>query len=69
MSIRKIIDPKHNGEKVWLKGHAQAIYMSDGSTVEDAINDMKAEDGGITTELDPIFSASPAAKITDDNIS
>jgi hypothetical protein len=25
--------------------------------------------GGITTELDPIFSASPAAKITNDNIS
>jgi hypothetical protein len=24
--------------------------------------------GGITTELDPIFSASPAAKITDENI-
>ena len=69
MSIRKIIDPKHNGEKVWLKGHAQATFMSDGSTVEDAINNMKAEDGGITTETDPIFSASPAAKITDNNIS
>ena len=41
MSTRKIIDPKQNGEKVWLKGHAQAIYMSDGSTVEDAINSIK----------------------------
>lgn len=30
MSTRKIIDPKQNGEKVWLKGHAQATYMSDG---------------------------------------
>ena len=41
MSARKIIDPKQNGEKVWLKGHAQAIYMSDGSTVEDAINSIE----------------------------
>lgn len=37
MSTRKIIDAKQNGEKVWLKGHAQAIYMSDGSTVEQQI--------------------------------
>jgi hypothetical protein len=41
MATRKIIDPKQNGEKVWLKGHAQAIYMSDGSTVEDAINSIE----------------------------
>jgi hypothetical protein len=40
MTTRKIIDPKQNGEKVWLKGHAKAIYMSDGSTVEDAINNI-----------------------------
>ena len=41
MATRKIIDAKQNGEKVWLKGHAQAIYMSDGSTVEDAINSIE----------------------------
>lgn len=41
MSTRKIIDPKQNGEKVWLKSHAQATYMSDGSTVEDAINNIE----------------------------
>lgn len=41
MSTRKIIDPKQNGEKVWLKGHAQAIYMSDGTTVEDAIHNIE----------------------------
>jgi hypothetical protein len=46
MSTRKIIDPKQNGEKVWLKSHAQAIYMSDGSTVEDAINNIKVNGGG-----------------------
>lgn len=36
MATRKIIDIKKNGEKVWPKGHAKAIYMSDGTTVEDA---------------------------------
>lgn len=41
MPTRKIIDAKHNGEKVWLKGHAKAIYMSDGSTVEDTINSIE----------------------------
>jgi hypothetical protein len=41
MSTRKIIDPKQNGEKVWLKSHAQATFMSDGSTVEDAINNIE----------------------------
>jgi hypothetical protein len=52
MSTRKIIDPKQNGEKVWLKGHAQAIYMSDGSTVEDAINNIEIPDDYVTeTEL------------------
>lgn len=54
MSTRKIIDLKQNGEKVWLKGHAQAIYMSDGSTVEDAINsiDIPSLDDYVTeTEL------------------
>lgn len=38
MATRKIIDIEQNGEKVWPKGHAKATYMSDGSTVEDAIN-------------------------------
>lgn len=46
MSTRKIIDAKHNGEKVWIKGHAQAIYMSDGATVEDAIKNIKIGGGG-----------------------
>lgn len=36
MATRKIIDPKQNGEKVWPKGHAKAIFMSDETTVEDA---------------------------------
>ena len=41
MATRKIIDIEHNGEKVWPKGHAKAIYMSSGSTVEDAINSLE----------------------------
>lgn len=63
MATRKIIDAKHNGEKVWLKGHAQATYLSNGSTVEDALNSIQS--GGITAETDPIFLSSPAASITE----
>lgn len=47
MATRKVIDAKQNGEKVWLKGHAQATYMSNGSTVEDAINSIQVGSGGI----------------------
>lgn len=66
MATRKIIDAKHNGEKVWLKGHAQATFMSNGTTVEDAINQIgTGGGGGIAVETDPIFSASPAASITE----
>lgn len=63
MATRKIIDAKQNGEKVWLKGHAQATYLSNGSTVEDALNSIQF--GGIIAETDPIFLASPAASITE----
>lgn len=68
MTKRKIIDIEHNGEKVWPKGHAKATFLSDGSTVEDVINNIQTGEGGITTETDPIFSASVAAKITNENI-
>lgn len=46
MATRKIIDIEQNGEKVWPKGHANATFMSDGSTVEDAINSIKTGTGG-----------------------
>ena len=40
MSTRKVKDAKdlETGEKIYLKGHAKATYMSDGRNVEDAIN-------------------------------
>ncbi|MBR5796171.1 MAG: hypothetical protein IKY26_08490 [Erysipelotrichaceae bacterium] len=40
MAIRKIKDAKDlsTNELIYFKGHAQATYMSDGRTVEEAIN-------------------------------
>lgn len=40
MGTRKIKDAKDldTGELIYIKGHAKATYMSDGRTVEDAIN-------------------------------
>ena len=42
MSIRKIKNAVNNttGELIYFKGHAKATFMSDGSTVEDAINNI-----------------------------
>jgi hypothetical protein len=70
MTTRRVIDAKDkDGEKVYVKGHAKATYMSDGRTVEDAIKQIGTGGGGggITAETDPIFSASPAATITEDD--
>jgi hypothetical protein len=67
MATRKIKDAKDlsTQELIYFKGHAKATFMSDGTTVEDAINQIGAGGGGITAETDPIFSASPAASITE----
>ena len=56
MNTRKIKDAKDfsTSEKIYFRGHAKATYMSDGSTVEDAINsiDIPSLDEYITeTEL------------------
>ena len=42
MSTRKIKDAKDlsTNELIYFKGHAQATYMSDGRTVEEAVNSM-----------------------------
>ena len=40
METRKVKDAKdlETGEKIYLKGHAKATYMSDGINVEDTFN-------------------------------
>ena len=45
MATRKIKDAKdiNSGELIYFKGHAKATYMSDGRTVEDAINQNTGE--------------------------
>ena len=45
MSTRKIKDAVDHGTKelIYLKGHAKATFMSDGSTVEDAINNIESK--------------------------
>ena len=48
MATRKIKDAKDldTGELIYIKGNAKATYMSDGRTVEDAINNMSSSGGG-----------------------
>ena len=45
--MRKIKNAVNNttGELIYFKGHAKATYMSDGSTVEDSINQLKNNSG------------------------
>lgn len=60
MSTRKIKDAKDlsTNELIYFKGHAQATYMSDGRTVEDAVNNI-AESGADVYVWDmPIDSSS-----------
>ena len=48
MANRKIKDAKDltTNELVYFRGHAKATYMSNGATVEDAINSISAGGGG-----------------------
>ena len=48
MGTRKIKDARdlETGEKIYLKGHAKATYMSNGVPVEDAIKDLQENGGG-----------------------
>ena len=48
MATRQVRDAKDSlsGELIYFKGHAQAVYMSDGTTVEDAINNIEISGGG-----------------------
>ena len=56
MSIRKIKDAKDlsDGSLIYFKGHAKATYMSDGTTVEDAINNIEV--GGSGSGIYPIIN-------------
>ena len=67
--MRKIKDAIDltSGEKVYFRSHALSTYMTDGRTVEDAINQLDTGEGsgGLVSETDPVFSASPAASITE----
>lgn len=46
--MRKVKDAKDlsTNELIYFKGHAKATFMSDGRTVEDAINDIPSSGGG-----------------------
>ena len=48
MATRQIKDAKDlsTNELIYFKGHAQATYMSDGRTVEEAVNSMSGGSGG-----------------------
>lgn len=48
MSTRNIKDAKDisTGELIYFKGHAQATFMSDGRTVEEAVSRMSGGSGG-----------------------
>ena len=54
MSTRKIKDAKDltTNELIYFKGHAQATYMSDGRTVEEAINGSGGSSSGSSGSVD-----------------
>ena len=62
MNTRKVKDAKDlsDGSLIYFKGHAKATYMSDGSTVEDAINKLKTNgEGGGSIDLSSIVKYIP----------
>lgn len=58
MSSRKIKDAKDlsTNELIYFKGHAKATYMSDGTTVEDVINNINVS-GGTSVTIDSSMSS------------
>ena len=69
MATRKIKDAKDlsTNELIYFKGHAKATYMSDGKTVEDAINsiDGGGDSGGVSIvdSVDKLNSDSPLGSL------
>lgn len=71
MATRKIKDAKDyaSGSLIYFKGHAQATYMSDGRTVEDAINGMKNVDlTGYATEEFVNYKTNELSIIIDEHL-
>lgn len=59
MANRVIKDAKDltTNELIYFRGHAKAIYMSDGRTVEDAINSAGAgSDGGSSSDMSNYYT-------------
>lgn len=58
MSSRKIKDAKDlsTNELIYFKSHAKATYMSDGTTVEDVINNINVS-GGTSVTIDSSMSS------------
>lgn len=71
MSTRKIKDAKDlsTNELIYFKGHAQATYMSDGRTVEEAINSSGGSSSGSGSAITSIkidnVSKSPSSGVVD----
>lgn len=66
--MRKIKDAKDlsTNELIYFKGHAQATYMSDGTTVEDAINNIK-DNGSENSDLSDYETKTPIVRTTINN--
>ena len=82
MSTRQIKDAVNHstGELVYFKGHAKATFMSDGKTVEEAINNIEiptvptkvsdlTNDSGFITIDDVPVQEIPEEYVTDDELS
>ena len=67
MSPRKIKDAKDlsTNELIYFKGHAQATYMSDGRTVEEAVNGMSVGSGGGSINTSNLATKTELAQIQD----
>lgn len=70
MATRQVRDAKDSlsGELIYFKGHAQAVYMSDGTTVEDAINNIGIS-GGVSSSGANVKAVDTGDVLDDVNVS
>ena len=61
MSTRKIKNARDlsTNELIYFKGHAKATYLSDGVTVEDAINNLRVDSNDISMYTQEEYNALP----------